>query len=256
MKPYFAKYLPVEGEIKEGDIISLHIPEGENPFSWENGIYYQDTPRVLHGEGYVTIKPIDYCSEERVMRNGLAYKKEYMKGRLQLFLCSRDIQIGDKVKDEYSGLDITATKDNFPSNASDFWLKVIGPISTEAKWVKDGDEFDEDETSFDQKRSDLIESLRLDFESRTGLGLGNWVKDSEDGYKSRYQGTIYNYSENGGDLQIMYGSTGTWGGATWGYEEHTLPMTEEQILNKKGTEAPVKYRNDIIKIKGPCGHFH
>ena len=68
MSKYFTKFLPVEGEIKEGDkfldhtdnlIKDAHIPE----------IY--NNPHVPYFDGYKKVK---------------------------LFLCSRDIQIGDKVK--------------------------------------------------------------------------------------------------------------------------------------------------------------
>lgn len=66
MKKYFTKYLPVEGEPKEGDIT------------------------LLAGEiaPYNKIVPIGL----KAANSQLKYQK------VKLFLCSRDIQVGDKVK--------------------------------------------------------------------------------------------------------------------------------------------------------------
>jgi hypothetical protein len=113
MKPYFAKYLPVEGEIKRGDKY-LH----------PNGNFQQ-----LSDDVQLSLLP-------EINEIGKLVK---------LFLCSRDIQVGDKVFDTYSGLEVKVTEQNFPSNASDFWVRVIGEISPEAVWVKEGDEFNEED---------------------------------------------------------------------------------------------------------------
>ena len=115
----FAKYLPVEGEIKEGDKFNS---------------LYGELPGSQH---------------------------------TRLFLCSRDIQVGDKFRKlSNSEIEFTASKVEMGSGENYFpkemlvwhtedqlswWLKlsetfkVIGEISPEATYVKEGDEFDEEE---------------------------------------------------------------------------------------------------------------
>lgn len=136
LKPYFAKYLPVEGEIKEGDYIDTlggviqKLHKGEIPFP---------------------------------------FSKKH-----KLFLCSRDIQVGDKVErfesDSYWGeyhkgkevREIKPTAKGSLDNGESLlillggggevvgnwfymreFFKVIGEISPEAIWVKEGDEFED-----------------------------------------------------------------------------------------------------------------
>jgi len=122
-KSYFAKYLPVEGEIKEGELVTDN-----------HGIFPYHKGNPCQG----------------VFGN---FKK------VKLFLCSRDIQVGDKVVYE-AHLDfgvqlVTNIEDDevavlskgSKTHAHNL-LKVIGEISPEATWVKEGDEFDEDEWRF------------------------------------------------------------------------------------------------------------
>jgi len=118
MKPYFAKYLPVEGK---GD---------ENcKWQWNNNI---------KNTGWEDITPSDM---DAIIAHGLNPSPEFRK--LKLFLCSRDIQVGDKpwskrghqLKDEIIS-DIEGK-----TLSEDGWYKVIGEISLEATWVKEGDEF-------------------------------------------------------------------------------------------------------------------
>lgn len=120
---YFAKYLPVEGEIKYGDKVT--VPE---------------------------LGIADYILPEsaKVPRG---WKK------VKLFLCSRDIKVGDKATVEWENGDIEVNKeilmieeDGKIYHFSDGWCykelayKVIGEISPQVTWVKDGDEFsDEDD---------------------------------------------------------------------------------------------------------------
>lgn len=104
MKQYFAKYLPVEGEIKELD--KFNSVSGELPGSQH----------------------------------------------VRLFLCSRDIQVKDlKPREDVfyddKGMTHEVTQSwidgrtTFPHT----WFKVIGEISPEAIWVKEGDEFSKEE---------------------------------------------------------------------------------------------------------------
>lgn len=109
MKQYFAKYLPVEGEIKEG------LP-------------------ALFTDGVIAI-PLQ-CNVELAKKNGAKVVK--------LFLCSRDVNLGDDVLD--SNFNKHYVSDNYMTNKHQWegnWFKVIGEISPNAKWVKEGDEFDE-----------------------------------------------------------------------------------------------------------------
>lgn len=120
MKPYFAKYLPVEGEIKEGDMY------------WFNG------------------SPTELRKDNNDAHGMCSCKK------VKLFLCSRDIQIGDKVRwltgnGEWGNSVVTGD----PSKLIETY-KVIGEISPEAIWVKEGDEFDEGDISRRGCLGDLI----------------------------------------------------------------------------------------------------
>jgi hypothetical protein len=117
---YFTKYLPVEGEIKMGDKF------------YEEGL----------GIGTRTNK-----------------KGVYDFQKVKLFLCSRDIQVGDKVidTDEYNSVLTVVEGDaktqlGLPDDQVTVLvgrtlgcLKVIGEISSKAYWVKEGDEFQDDQ---------------------------------------------------------------------------------------------------------------
>jgi len=123
--------------------------------------------------------PIKDEIQERVKSLYSPSHKEY-KASKKLFLCSRDIQVGDKdvyaepdaVEGWRKGLRFEVTKLEdlegyrnatikylanpiMPESvgnerewpADNLW-KVIGEISPEATWIKEGDEFDEKDLSF------------------------------------------------------------------------------------------------------------
>lgn len=115
-KPYFAKYLPVEGEIKEGDKF------------FDYSIYKEGRLRTC------------YTKPSKEINSGGECKK------VKFLLCSRDIKVGDKVHF------INAHEMTFEWNEmheegylKERYYRVIGEISPEATWVKEGDEFDEDD---------------------------------------------------------------------------------------------------------------
>ncbi len=135
-KKYFAKYLPVEGEIKEGDLVTNNVA------IWE----HKNSDKHKYG----------------------THKK------VKLFLCSRDIQVGDKIQNIHDPLkyewatarakveghclrhDFIAEwydpefSDNDEDNhfaaysSNKDWFKVIGEISPDATWIRENDEFDKD----------------------------------------------------------------------------------------------------------------
>lgn len=131
MKDYFAKYLPVEGEIKEG-------------------VYYK-SKKYPHLKAKVATanwskQILDFYDVQKV----------------KLFLCSRDIQVGDKVfiigHTLQEPLKIISIKNGMVSFDTTYYIildqpvqdcfKVIGEISPDATWVKEGDTFDEGEITF------------------------------------------------------------------------------------------------------------
>lgn len=144
---YFAKYLPVEGPAQEG----WCFYKGELLNAWRCD---------AHDITWCTIKGQFLAPGESY---GYADCEELKTAKL--FLCSRDIQVGDKVK-------VPRTKDNFDNNNFDiegtinsvgnnevsvkiddyfspfpknYCIKVIGSILSAATWVREGDEFEEDE---------------------------------------------------------------------------------------------------------------
>ena len=141
MKKHFAKFIQVEGEIKEGDW--FRITKISNDTLVKVGSVHQ---RELSDDKW---KPNSLIEIEKV----------------KLFLCCKDIQVGDKV----NGCDIEGKvienqevnellKDtklplfrmkNNQTAWQDNLFKVIGEISPDAlSYVKEGDEFDEDEVGF------------------------------------------------------------------------------------------------------------
>ena len=128
MKTYFAKYLPVEGEIKEGDTHCLN----------------------RQGKIINFVTPISDKIASFANKNG-------DNKPVKLFLCSRDIQVGDKdvwnntnqvLEGPITDKDLSAInffKENAPECPDNQYYKVIGEISPDAIWVKEGDEFDRDE---------------------------------------------------------------------------------------------------------------
>lgn len=117
-KPYFTKYLPVEGEIK---------PDDDFKHSIKDGIHTNTDITSINHPDYQKVK---------------------------LFLCSRDIKVGDKqihlpsgeiISTIHDEIDLELCTVGFKSIGLQPVFKVIGEISPDTTWVKEGDEFDEDE---------------------------------------------------------------------------------------------------------------
>lgn len=141
MKPYFTKYIPVEEEI-----------EDDNFFLTPDG-------RISQCKQVLESMPATIMNY-----NGETWKEDELK-KVKLFLCSRDMQVGDRLTDTYGkneyiyeGFDekgnYFVTNTTFPyGNCSkqyfdDCFLKLIGEISPEATWVKEGDEFDDSQIAY------------------------------------------------------------------------------------------------------------
>lgn len=126
-KKYFSKYLPVDGDIQVGDSI---LDPNNNVYKCTriDNIY-------LNCSGYNGLVRISRCK------------------KVKLFLCSRDIQVGDEVMDNsftsfiWKGTfgDIIG---NFYAANKDNTFKVLGEISTEATWIKEGEKFYKDEINW------------------------------------------------------------------------------------------------------------
>ncbi len=130
MKTYIALFLPTEGEIKEGDTIQYRNGDTKHYAEYRKDYYdkYDDVKKV------------------------------------KLTLVSRNIQPGDVLKECFSdGKERTVdhfetvlphgiwefTDGEFLSAAQTF--KVVAEISPKAVWVKEYDEFDEDELEIEYK---------------------------------------------------------------------------------------------------------
>jgi len=109
MKTYFTRYLPGEDNYKVGDSIRL-------------------------GLNIEILRDIEDVK--------MAEKFKYQK--VQLFLCTEKIEIGDKVIDR-SGREYIASIHDMDEVGI---YKVIGPISPEATWVKEEDTFNLKELAY------------------------------------------------------------------------------------------------------------
>lgn len=143
MSTYFAKFLPVEGEIKEGD------------YCYDK--YFGFGKAIMDGELCFHIpREGNIGSITTPISRNLDDKRPY-----KLFLCSRDIQSGDKAYQEFGDKTISeeydfpkvfdnwtwAYKNSVPNHTVhiDNLFKVIGEISKDAIWVKEGDELNEEQ---------------------------------------------------------------------------------------------------------------
>jgi len=122
MKPYFAKFIPVQGEINDGDFYSFQ------------GVIQQCKKSIIP------------ALKEMYGEN---WKSNWYQ-KVKLFLCSRYIQVGDKYlehtqvnPDRYQ--EFIADHDSYfyEPNRIENSFRVLGEISPAVTWVKEGDEFDE-----------------------------------------------------------------------------------------------------------------
>lgn len=122
MKTYFAKYLQVAESIEDDDFFLT--PDGR----------ISQCKQVLES---LPATIMNYSGE--------TWKENELK-KVQLFLCSRDIQIGNLVfipNQEEAGNVVDEEDLTYWKSKNSY--KITGPISPQAVWVREGDEFGEDD---------------------------------------------------------------------------------------------------------------
>jgi len=157
-KKFFAKYIPVKGDINDGDIC-FDLQESKYMIRTRDDEFKR--PRFQEVESKLTrIRPLQKMEKR------------------ELSLCSKDIEVGDKVI--FRGKEYEVTKDSLPTVlSSKNMFKVIGKVSPEATWVKSGDEFDEDVLVWQARNEDGDVVDIIDWGS---IDLGSLDKDEEEFY--------------------------------------------------------------------------
>lgn len=145
---YIVKLLPVEGEIF--------------PYEPNKMIFYNGQARRMKNDG-VLIKPNYHGCKTR-----FEYYKYVNAKPAKFFLCSREVSMEDMVytTDEFWPNSKLIKADDLDLNALAKAYKVIGEISPEAVWVKEGMEFEDDEVSL---RFVDIETGKSEREYKAGL---------------------------------------------------------------------------------------
>lgn len=120
MKKYFAKYITIEGDIKKGDLVME-----PNGMVYKVGGHGKDT-------GFTLLNHLD----------GSFYDMSDLFNKVKLVLCSRK-----KLIKKFTYINQMALKwgDKTPGTLIQNTFKVIGEISPDNTWVKENDQFDEEE---------------------------------------------------------------------------------------------------------------
>lgn len=172
MGKLFIKALPVEEEIKVGDLFLLNDlhPSGQLRTAYRQGrLPYWD------GEGWDNEGDVFYI--DPTSKDGAGFVHRHEAKKAQFFLCSRDMHVGDdvylfkeeellhmdgkhvtiKASDKLGVLDIKedlvtvvvrrlhGTGKSGGRFGKEEIFKVLGPVSPKATQVKEGDEFEEDQ---------------------------------------------------------------------------------------------------------------
>jgi hypothetical protein len=129
-KPYFAKFIPIDGQVKEGDmyqLLSVGLRGMEGYPKWGN-------PKKFVGDNHDKLSRLTPPGHIR---------------KVKLFLCSRDIQVGDNVKER---LTTGEWMDWHVYNENDLdydnQIKILGEISPNATWVGEDRMFTAEEVRF------------------------------------------------------------------------------------------------------------
>lgn len=145
MSKYFIKYLPIEGEIKKGDKFK------------DGGTLIRDVDEISKVDKNFNLENLNLVS------NNKGIPEQYRPKKVKMYLCSRDIQVGDKVKIDNTSIDYDFTDVDIDEgyqvwnfhNGEDYkWycpgfdkdkmepFKIIGEVSPEAVWVTGDMEFE------------------------------------------------------------------------------------------------------------------
>lgn len=130
---YFAKYLPIEGEMKKGDKFVRSKDDICTFIKWLPEESSEAYPKV-------SLIQNSWAEEEGVHK----YFGQNIKPH-KLFLCSKDIQVGHNVW--FEGQEYKNASRALVESAPLDTFKVIGEISSMATWVKEGDKFNESQLS-------------------------------------------------------------------------------------------------------------
>lgn len=169
---YIAKYLPVEGEIKEGDRF-LSKWRKEHKFFWY--------PRV------------DSMSDTHYIWENTPYDKSDAESKVKLFLTSTNINFGEEV----IALDTPLVKFRWNeqskhaaeiANSLHLYVKIIGEISSGAIFVKEGDKFDEEDIRIVWWPN---KSSKSGFGSFESMEIANtYTEFIENGYVEKYKSEV------------------------------------------------------------------
>ena len=120
-----AKYLPVEGEIKEGDKVMF-----------PNGIIADMLSGTeVNGKlGYSIDAAQGVKKAKEALDSFIGQEK-----KLKLFAVTHDIEVGDEVISKINGRKSTIKVDQEIEILKDICFKVLGELSPKAIWVNEGD---------------------------------------------------------------------------------------------------------------------
>ncbi len=133
---YFVRYIPLSREMQEGDIFKRGEEDICTFVAWESEAATPEYPLVSR------------------IRNSRGYEHIYFGQDIKpvkLFLCSRDVKVGDDFytddpwwPNETRMTFVQAYLEEHPGNPT-LNYKVIGPISSKATYIKEGQEFEEED---------------------------------------------------------------------------------------------------------------
>lgn len=141
---YLTKYIPVEGEIKERDKCICLFGNSGNKFNNE----FFDKVLDVNIVRELTKTP-NQLKFSNAYPDSLHYANDFQK--VKLFLCSRDIKVGDDVYEHGRLENIKMSGYIFGDHSikTDLLFKVIGEISPDAlSYVKEGMEYEEENIQY------------------------------------------------------------------------------------------------------------
>ena len=160
MKKYFVKYLRVDGDVKEGDMYVSHLsepPQRMGPINFWSFPLYKVRPYLCSGELEIDV-------DDEFLHETLATKTKHTCTERP----SEQCVIGDDNINYFKG----------------FCYKIVGEISPRADWVKDDDEFDEDEINILSECPNYNRKhMWKDCSCKMGFVNGVYLKDSTGHFK-------------------------------------------------------------------------